>query len=241
MFEIYWIYYILGIVMIPGILLGSWAQARVKSTFDHYNKIETKHGLRASEVARNMLDAGGCAYTKVGKTKGELTDNYNPKSDTVSLSESVYDQTSIGAVGVAAHEIGHVFQHKGGYSPIKVRKFLVPVMRISGAFVWPLLILGILFEMTYYVTTANVLIIIAICIYGLNIVFSLITLPIELNASKRAEKMLLVSGEMDEEEVKGVKKVLNAAAWTYVASLVMSILSLLRVILLLMMTTRQKR
>ncbi len=229
------VYYILGIVMIPGLILGIYAQSKVYSTFNQYNKIQTKHGKTSGEVARFMLDCGGCVNTKIQQIRGELTDNYNPKTDTVSLSESVYNQSSIASIGVTAHEIGHVFQHREGYAPIKARNVLVPIMNISGFIMWPLIIIGLIMEMFYYVTLANWLIYIGIGIYALNILFCLITLPIEINASKRAEKMLLATGEMDQEETKGVKKVLNAAAWTYVAALVISILSLLRLILFIFM------
>lgn len=234
----YWIYYLLGFVMLPGIILGIWAQVKTTTTFNEYNKIQTKHGKKAHEVARFMLDGGGAIETKIQHIKGELTDNYNPKTDTISLSQSVYNESSIAAIGVTAHEIGHVFQHKQGYTPIKARNVLVPIMNISGFLSWPLIIIGLTMEIFYYSTAANWLIYVGLGIYALNIVFCLITLPIELNASKRAYKMLVATGEMDTEEAEGVKKVLNAAAWTYVAALITSILSLLRLILFIFIARR---
>lgn len=231
MFDLYLLYYILGAVMIPGIALGIWAQTKVTTNFNKYNQIQTKHGKTASQVTRYMLDGGGCINTKIQQINGELTDNYNPETDTVSLSSSVYNQSTIAAVGVAAHEIGHVFQHKEKYTPVKVRKVLVPVMNFLGYFAWPLIVLGLVFEFMFMSTGADILIYIGIGIYALNIVFCLITLPIELNASKRAYKMLVYTAEMDTEEAEGVKKVLNAAAWTYVAALVTSILGLIRLLL----------
>lgn len=231
----YYTYYALGIVMIPGILLGIWAQTRVHSTFNEYNKIQTKHGKSAHQVARFMLDGAGAIETKIRPINGELTDNYDPTSDTVSLSQSVYNESTISAIGVTAHEIGHVLQHKQKYAPIKARNILVPVMNISSFFSWPMIILGLILEATAYVTAATWLIYIGIGIYALNILLCLITLPIEINASKRAKKMLLATAEMDTEEVKGVTKVLNAAAWTYVAALITSVLSLLRLILFVLM------
>ena len=217
--------------MIPGIILGIWAQSKVVSTFNEYNKVHTKHGKTAKEVARFILDCGGCIETKIASARGELTDNFNPKTNTVSLSESVYNQDTIGAIGVAAHEIGHVFQHREKYAPIKLRNAIVPIMNIASYIIWPLIFIGLIMELVYYSTYASVFIYIGIGIYALNTIFCLITLPIELNASKRAAKMLLATAEMDQEEIKGVKKVLNAAAWTYVAALITSILSLLRLIL----------
>lgn len=237
----YVIYYVLGFVMIPGIVLGIWAQTKVYTAFNEYNKVQTKHNKKAQDVARFMLDCGGCVDTKIAKTRGELTDNFNPKTNTVSLSESVYNSTSIASVGVAAHEIGHVFQHKQKYTPIKLRNALVPVMNFSGFIMWPLIILGLILEAIYPLTACDVLIYIGIGIYGLNILFCLITLPIELNASKRAYNMLVSTGEMDMEEAKGVKKVLNAAAWTYVAALITSILSLLRLIMFIFLLRGDRR
>ena len=230
--------------MIPGLILGIWAQTKVHTSFNAYSKVESKQGKSAKEVARFMLDAGGCYDTKIQPIRGELTDNYNPTTDTVSLSESVYDKNSISAIGVTAHEIGHVFQHRENYGPMRLRKVLIPVMNFSGWLVWPLIIIGIILEAVSYsasAKTANILIGIGIGLYALNIVFCLITLPIELNASKRAYKMLTSTATMDEEEAKGVKKVLNAAAWTYVAALVTSVLSLLRLILFVFMMKGDRR
>lgn len=217
--------------MIPGIILGLWAQIKVFSTFNEYNKIPTQSGKDAKRFARHMLDSSGYSDVEIKSIQGELTDNFNPKTNTVSLSDSTYNQNSVAAVGVTAHEIGHVMQHKQNYAPIKLRNFLVPVINISSFLMWPLIIIGLILEMIYYVSLADVLIYIGIGIYALNIVFCLITLPIELNASKRAYQMLVSTGEMDTEEIKGAKKVLSAAAWTYVAALVTSILSLLRLLL----------
>lgn len=227
----YWLYYILGVVLVPGIIMGLWAQIKVTTTFNEYNKIETKHGKPANVVARYMLDGGGCIDTKIAKIGGSLTDNYDPTTDTISLSQDVYDKSTVAAVGVTAHEIGHVFQHKSNYSPVKWRKALVPILNISGYLVWPLIIIGLILELGYIWSGAKWLVVAGIVLYSLNIVFCLITLPVELNASKRAYKMLVSTGEMDQEEAEGVKKVLNAAAWTYVAALITSILSLLRLIL----------
>lgn len=227
----YLIYYILGFVMIPGIILGIYAQTKVRSTFDKYSSIQTSRSRTAKEVARIMLDGGDCRETAIREINGELTDNYNPKTNTISLSQNVANESSIAAIGVAAHEVGHVFQHKQKYAPIKIRSALVPVLNYSSILMWPLIILGLIFEFAFYTTWANVLIYIGVGIYALNIVFCLVTLPVELNASKRAYNMLVSTNEMDVEEAKMAKKVLNAAAWTYVAALITSILSLIRVLL----------
>ncbi len=233
MFYAYILYYVLGFVMIPGIILGIWAQMKVYTTFNEYAKVETKHGKTAAQVARYMLDGAGCVDTKIARIRGELTDNFNPQTNTISLSDSVYDQNSISAIGVTAHEIGHVFQHKDNYVPIKIRNILVPIINFAGLIVWPLIIVGLILEFTNAFVGSDILVYIGLGIYGLDILFCLITLPIELNASKRAYKMLLATGELDEEEALNAKKVLNAAAWTYVAALLTSILSLLRLLLFL--------
>lgn len=231
MLGAYYLYYILGFIMIPGILLGIWAQTKIYTTFNQYNKIDTQHGKPAREIARFMLDSAGMIDTKVQPIKGDLTDNFNPKTNVVSLSSAVYNSATIASVGVCAHEVGHAFQHKQKYAPIKIRSALVPIMNISGFLVWPLIIAGLFLEIAYMAVAADILIYIGIGVYALNTVFCLITLPIELNASKRAYKMLVSTGEMDQKEAEGVKKVLNAAAWTYVASLITSVLSLLRLLL----------
>lgn len=227
----YWVYYLLGFVMLPGIILGIYAQTRVRSTFDEFNSTPTKSGKTAKEVARIMLDGAGCNDISIKEIPGELTDNYNPRTKTVSLSRSVANQNTISSIGVAAHEVGHVFQHKQKYVPVKIRSALVPVLNISGYFMWPLIIIGLVCEVIYYSTWATALIYIGVGIYALSTIFCLVTLPVELNASKRAYKMLVSTNEMTVEEANAAKKVLNAAAWTYVAALITSILSLLRVIL----------
>lgn len=226
----YYLYYALGILILPGIILGIIAQQKVVTTFNKYNKVSAPSGRTAKDVARQMLDGAGYSDVEIKKINGELTDNFNPQTNTVSLSESTIDQSSVAAIGVAAHEIGHVFQHKQNYAPIKIRNFLVPVINFSGFFVWPLIFLGLLLELTYSVVAADILIYIGIGLYALNTIFCLITLPIERNASKRAYDMLVATGELGEEEAQGVKKVLNAASLTYVAALITSALSLLRLI-----------
>ncbi len=231
MFSLYYLYYILGIILIPGIILGIVAQTKVYTTFNEYNKIPTQSGRTAKDVARHMLDGAGYGDTEIKQINGELTDNFNPSTNTVSLSKSTYNQNSVAAIGVAAHEIGHVFQHKQGYAPIKVRNLLVPIINFSGFFVWPLIFIGLILEVSYSLVAADVLIYIGIGLYALNTLFCLVTLPVEKNASKKAYDMLVSTGELSEEEARGVKKVLNAAALTYVAALITSALSLIRLLI----------
>jgi len=171
--------------------------------------------------------------------KGDLTDHYNPKTNTVSLSEKVYNNCSLSALGVMAHELGHVLQYRDKYPLIKLRTFLIPVINISSFFMWPLVIIGIILEFTTYVTAGAVLIYVGIGIFALSSLFMLITLPIEQNASKRATVLLEGTGILDKEETKCVKEVLDAASQTYLAALVTSLLSLLRFILFISMARRK--
>ena len=240
MYETYLIYYILSILLLPGIILGIIAQIRVTSTFYKYNQDYTLKGSKANEVAKKMLYAAGHTDVNIGRINGDLTDNFDPTNNTVFLSQTVYDSPTIAAVGVAAHEIGHVFQHKENYAPIKLRIGLARTINVLGFLAWPLIVVGLILELSYAIFAADVLLYIGLGIYGLDTIFCLVTLPVELNASSRAYKMLTATGELTEEEALKAKKVLNAAAWTYVAALITSILSLLR-ILFFILSIRDRR
>lgn len=228
-YDIY--YYLLGIILIPGIIMSIWAQAKVTSNFQKYNDKPATNGLPANELARRLLDGAGLTNVKVTSCQGSLTDHFNPKTNTVALSESVYGSSTISALGVMAHELGHVMQYKDKYFLIRLKSFLVPVINIFNFFMWPLVIIGIVIEALAYTKLGSIFIIIGICIFALSTILSLITLPIERNASKRAYTLLVKTGLLTEEEGEGVKKVLGAAALTYLAGLITSILSLLRFIL----------
>ena len=241
MFYSYMLYYVLGFVMIPGIILGILAQVRVMNTFNQYNSISTSRGRSAKDVARLMLNGAGYYETNIKEVNGHLNDNYNPRTDIVSLSSSVSNSSSIAAIGVAAHEIGHVFQHKQKYLPVKIRTALISTSNITSYLMWPLIIIGFILEFVYYSTFSSVLIYIGLGIYALNTLICLVTLPVELNASKKAYKMLIATSEMDEKEAKAAKKVLNAAALTYVAALITSILSLLRLVLFILTMRGDRR
>ena len=238
--SFYTLYYILGLVMIPGIILGLIASSKVTKTFNKYSNTASKRGRRACDVARSMLNEGNCTETRIQKIQGNLTDNYNPKTDVVSLSSSTHDSNSISAIGVACHEVGHVLQHKQGYFPVKIRSALVPVLNFSSTLTWPLLLVGLIAEISYHATWAQWLIYVALGIYALDTIFSLVTLPIELNASKRAYRSLIETNELTPEEAAKAKQVLNAAALTYIAALITSILSLVRVLLLVLSVRRNR-
>ena len=211
------------ILVIPGLLLGLYAQFKVKSTFDRYSRIRTKSGLTAEAAARMLLSRGGSTNVTISRVNGSLTDHYDPSSKTLRLSDSVYGSDSVAAVGVAAHECGHALQEHDEYGLLKLRTALVPVVNIGSSLYLPIFMAGLLFSW-------EPLQMVGILCFGLTLLFSLVTLPVEINASKRALGML--EGVLDAEELQGAKAVLSAAALTYLASVISSALQLLRLILI---------
>lgn len=211
------------ILVIPGLLLGLYAQFKVKSTFDRYSRVRTRSGLTAEQAARMLLSRGGSANVTISRVNGSLTDHYNPRSNTLRLSDSVYGSDSVAAVGVAAHECGHALQEHDGYGLLKLRSALVPVVNIGSSLYLPIFMAGLLFSW-------EPLQMVGILCFGLTLLFSLVTLPVEINASKRALGML--DGVLEAEELQGAKAVLSAAALTYLASVISSALQLLRLILI---------
>ncbi|MBQ4317052.1 MAG: zinc metallopeptidase [Clostridia bacterium] len=216
--------------MLPALLLGLWAQMLVKTRFNKFSKVASKRGLTGAEAARAVLNAGGVYDVPIGRVSGNLTDHYDPKKNSISLSDSVYGSNSIAAIGVAAHEAGHALQYANNYSPIKFRMALVPICNI-GSRIGPLLIvIGCL--MTYAASKASASLGLTIYMVGLILfsavaLFQLVTLPVELNASNRAIKALQSGNLLDGDELSGAKKVLKAAALTYIAALVTSIMQVL--------------
>ena len=211
------------ILVIPGLLLGLYAQFKVKSTFARYSRVRTKSGLTAEAAARMLLSRGGSTNVAISRVNGSLTDHYDPSSKTLRLSDSVYGSDSVAAVGVAAHECGHALQEHDGYGLLKLRTALVPVVNIGSSLYLPIFMAGLLFSW-------EPLQMVGILCFGLTLLFSLVTLPVEINASKRALGML--EGVLDAEELQGAKAVLSAAALTYLASVISSALQLLRLILI---------
>lgn len=211
------------ILVIPGLLLGLYAQFKVKSTFDRYSRVRTKSGLTAEAAARMLLSRGGGTNVTISRVNGSLTDHYDPSSKTLRLSDSVYGSDSVAAVGVAAHECGHALQEHDGYGLLKLRTALVPVVNIGSGLYLPIFMAGLLFSW-------EPLQMVGILCFALTLLFSLVTLPVEINASRRALGML--EGVLDAEELQGAKAVLSAAALTYLASVISSALQLLRLILI---------
>ncbi|MBQ2675851.1 MAG: zinc metallopeptidase [Clostridia bacterium] len=208
------------VYMLPGLIIALIAQAKVKSSFNKYSQVMNLRGITGAQAAERILSVNGISNVQVMRVSGSLTDHYNPKDNTVYLSDSVYNSTSIAAIGVAAHEVGHALQYAFGYSPIKFRMALVPICNF-GAGVSPfLIVLG-------YVLSMPVLLYAAIFVFSLSVLFQLVTLPVEFNASRRAIAAIGDYDLLGDDEIKGAKKVLSAAAMTYVAALLQSFLVLL--------------
>lgn len=217
MFYDYW--YLL-FVMLPGMVISLYAQFKIKHAYNKYSKISNRAGMTGEMSARKILSDNNLSYVKVERVSGELTDNYNPSTERISLSDGVFGSSSIAAVGIAAHEAGHALQYADNYAPIKLRTALVPVTRFGSQFSFILLFVGlILNSVGLYLA--------GIIAFSTIVLFQLITLPVEFNASSRAMKILASDGTLSEEELKGAKQVLSAAALTYVAALLTSLLQLL--------------
>lgn len=213
------------VLVVPAILLGLWAQARVQSTYARYSQVRAIRGITADQVARRILDANGLRDVSIQRIAGSLTDHYDPRERVVRLSETVYGSPSIAAIGVAAHEVGHAVQHATGYAPLKLRTAIVSVTNIGSTLSMPLILIGILLN-------SSRLALVGVALFGLVAVFQLVTLPVEFNASARAIETIESQGLLEEDETGGAKKVLRAAAMTYVAALLMSALQLLRFVLI---------
>ncbi|MBS4785327.1 MAG: zinc metallopeptidase [Clostridiales bacterium] len=216
-------YYFLLIV--PAMLIALWAQMRVNGAFDRYSRVFSRRGITAAQVARDILDQNGLYNVQVERVPGRLTDHYDPRTNVVRLSDDVYSSTSIASIGVAAHEVGHAVQHSVDYTPLVVRSAIIPITNIGSRLSIPLILLGVIFS-------AQPLVEIGIIAFSLMVLFQLITLPVEFNASSRAIKTLEADGYLYEDEITGAKQVLSAAALTYVAALITAVAQLLRLILL---------
>lgn len=213
------------ILIIPGLLLGLWAQHKVNSAYQEYSRVPTRLGRSASDVVAELLRRNGNHAVTVGRVAGNLTDHYNPGNETLNLSEGVYGSASIAALGIAAHEAGHAMQKHEGYAPLMIRTAIVPAVNFCSMLSTPLFFVGLLMAWPPLTT-------IGIILFAASTVFALVTLPVEFNASNRAVEMLATGGYIAHDEERGVRAVLNAAALTYVAAAVTSLLSLLRLILI---------
>ncbi len=219
-FDMYYV-----ILVVPAMLFALYAQAKVKGTFSKYSQVRNQRGYTGAQIAREILDSQGLRDVKVEGIRGQLTDHYDPKAKVVRLSESVYGSTSVGAIGVAAHETGHAVQHQVSYAPLGIRNSILPVANLGSKAGIPLAILG-------FFLGNNALLYFGIIFFGAVVAFQVITLPVEFNASNRALEILETKGLLSLDELIPTKKVLNAAAMTYVAAAAVGVANLLRLVLL---------
>ena len=213
------------LIVLPALIFTIWAQINVNSTFKKYSKMSVCGGLTGARAARKILDANGLFDVKIERVRGSMTDHFDPRTNTVRLSETVHDVASVAAIGVAAHEVGHAIQYAKGYFPIKLRMTIIPVTRVGSMLAMPLFLIGLLLA-------NDALLLFGIVLYSFVTLFQLVTLPVEFNASNRALATLSGDKMLDGEELRGARAVLSAAALTYVAALATSLLTLLRFIIL---------
>ena len=219
-----WYDYYYFIFVVPAMLISLWAQLRVKGTYSKMSKLPNTRGLTGAQAAQRVLSYYGITDVRIEQVAGTLTDHYDPRSNVIRLSQGVYNASSIAAVGIACHEAGHAAQHAESYKPIAVRNAILPVANIGSASgIW-LAVIGLMLNLT-------ILVQIGIILYAFVALFQLVTLPVEFNASSRALKVIDETQMLQGEEYRGARKVLSAAAMTYVAALLVSIMSLLRLIL----------
>ncbi len=224
----YWGYLIW---MLPLIVLSALASGAVQSNYRKYSKVFSKRGLTGADVAEQILRSNGIHNVRVKQIAGNLSDHYHPKEQYIGLSEGVYGSTSVAALGIAAHEAGHAVQYHVGYGPIKFRGSLLPVANFASQFSWLLIFMGLLLS--------NVVALAGVILFGITVLFQLVTLPVEFNASRRA-LAVLEGGYLDEEELKGAKKVLTAAAMTYVVAALTALWQLFRYLLIIFGNQRRR-
>ena len=219
-----WTYLVL---VLPCLILAMWASSNVNSTFKKYSAQRSVRGITGAEAAQRVLRHNGVVGVRIERVSGDLTDHYDPRTNVIRLSDSVYDSTSTAAIGVAAHEAGHAVQYAQSYGPIKLRSAIIPITNIGSRLAMPLILLGILFS-----SFGNTLVMLGIAAFGLSVVFQLITLPVEFDASRRAMNAIETAGLLTEEEQLGAKRTLKAAALTYVAATATAIAQLVRLIII---------
>ena len=216
------------ILVVIGAVICMIASARVKGTFNKYSQLRSMSGMNGAQVAQRVLQAAGIYDVQVRHVSGSLTDHYDPRTKTVNLSDPVYNATSVAALGVAAHECGHAIQHVKSYAPLSIRSALVPIANFGSMLAWPVILIGLLFN----TRSSGLIIDIGILLFSAAVLFQLVTLPVEFDASRRALVMLRTQGILADDELRYTRRVLKSAALTYVASAAAAILQLLRIILI---------
>lgn len=222
-----WTYLVL---VLPCLILSIWASASVKRTFHKYSQVHSMRRITAQDAAKRVLDANGVRGVSIQRVSGSLTDHYNPKTNSISLSDSVYGSTSIAAIGVACHEAGHAVQYAHSYFPIKIRAAIIPITNFGSKLAMPLILIGLL--LSYAGNFSYLFVYLGIACFGLSLVFQLITLPVEFNASRRALRAIEDTEILTDQERTGARKTLSAAAMTYLAAVAVSLAQLLRLIVL---------
>ena len=217
-------------IVLPCILLSLWASNNVNSTFKRYSQQHSIRRITGAQAAQRVLSANGVSGVRIERVNGNLTDHYDPKTNVIRLSDGVYDSTSVASIGVACHEAGHAVQYAQSYAPIKLRAAIIPVTNFGSKLAMPLILLGIL--LSAFADMSYTLVYVGIACFGLSLVFQLITLPVEFNASRRAMTAIEEGNLLTDEEQRGAKKTLTAAAMTYVAATVVALAQLLRLIML---------
>lgn len=226
----YYVDYTYIILVLPAVIFSLWASSRVNSTFKKYSKEHNMRGITGAQAARTVLDSNGLHNVAIEQISGDLTDHYDPKTNVIRLSDSVYNSTSTAAIGVACHEAGHAVQHAENYAPVKIRTAIVPITNIGSKLSMPLIILGIV--LSGFGSIFIQLAYLGVICFSACVVFQLVTLPTEFNASNRALKAIESSHLLNDSEQKSAKKVLSAAAMTYVAALAVSVMQLLRLVIM---------
>lgn len=231
------------IALLACFVLSLWASAKVKSTYAKYDKVPNRLHMTGFETAKRLLSMGGVTDISVGRVAGTLSDHYHPVKRVVNLSDTTYGSTSVAAVAVAAHEIGHVMQNKNGYLFYRIRTAIVPAVNFGSKLAMPLVLIGLLMEgyFSHSSGTGFQVAMFGVLLYGLSFLFTLVTLPVELNASRRAGQMLQQAGIVTEEEMPAVRRVLSAAAMTYLASMLTSLVSFLRLLFMVLSMSGRRR
>ena len=231
-----WTYVVL---VLPCVLLSLWASANVNGTFKKYSRQFSRRGLTGAQAAQRVLSANGVTGVRITRVSGELTDHFDPRTNVIRLSDSVYDSTSTAAIGIACHEAGHAVQYAVGYAPIKLRAAIIPVTNFGSKLAMPLILLGLVLNLSEGISYFFVYL--GIACFGLSLVFQLVTLPVEFNASRRALQAIESAQLLTEEEQRGARKTLQAAALTYVAATATALAQLLRLIVLYGNRDRRRR
>lgn len=217
-------------LVLPCIILSLWASMNIKSTFNKYSQKLSARRITGAEAAKRVLQSNGVSNVRVERVSGHLTDHFDPRTNVIRLSDQVFDSTSIASIGVACHEAGHAVQHATQYAPIKLRTAVIPITSIGSRLAMPLILIGIL--LSYLGNFSYTIVYIGIGCFALTLLFELVTLPVEFNASNRAIRAIEDYGMLNPEEIKGAKKTLQAAALTYIAATAVTLAQLLRLILL---------